>query len=120
MLFLLVAPALRLCAVTALLPRERRRGTTAPTLPVDRIQWLVAVAGRRSWRRPTCLQEALVLAWVLRREGHATRLRIGVTRQGGRLQGHAWLEHDGRMLAGSPDSTTYTPMLTIAIPSGPS
>jgi hypothetical protein len=112
LLFLLVDPALRWFPVTALLPRGRPPGTPGSSPPIDRIAWLVRLAGRHARCRPTCLGEALVLAWTLRREGLEAILRIGVARQGGRLQAHAWLEHGGGVLFGSPDETTYEPLVS--------
>jgi hypothetical protein len=61
--------------------------------------------------RVTCLKEALVLVWLLRRAGITTTLRIGVARHAGDLQAHAWLEHDGRALGGLPANPTYEPLL---------
>jgi hypothetical protein len=112
LLFLVVGPALRFFPVTALLPRGRPAGAPGAWPPVDRIAWLVGVAGRHVRRRPACLGQALVLAWTLRRGGRATVLRIGVTREGGRLRAHAWLEHGGRVLFGPPAGETYEPLLS--------
>jgi len=111
-LFLLVDPALRLFPVTTLLPRGRPARAPGSWPPADRIASLVGVAGRHAWRRPTCLEEALVLAWTLRRGGRAAVLRIGVTREGGRLRAHAWLEQGGRVLRGPPAGETYEPLLS--------
>jgi hypothetical protein len=109
-LFLLVRPLLRMSPLTALLSRGRAPGAPRSALPVDRIGWLVGVAGRHARRRPTCLEEALVLAWTLRRAGHVASVRIGVARAGARLRAHAWLEHEGRVLLGAPDGTAYEPL----------
>ncbi len=40
----------------------------------------------------TCLRRALCLRWLLGRRGIPSRLRIGVQRDGGPLEAHAWLE----------------------------
>jgi hypothetical protein len=68
------------------------------------------VAGRHVRRRPSCLEEALVLARTLGRAGHVATVRIGVARAGARLRAHAWLEHEGRVLLGSADGTAYEPL----------
>lgn len=41
----------------------------------------------------TCLERALVLQRLLRRRGVAAALQIGVRKQDGVLEAHAWLEH---------------------------
>jgi hypothetical protein len=109
-LFHLVDPALRLLPVTRLLPRRLASGVPAPLLPVERIVWLVTAAGRHALRRPTCLGEALVLAWILRREGVEATVRIGVHRSAGGLKAHAWLEQDGRAVFGLPRDERYEPL----------
>jgi hypothetical protein len=53
---------------------------------------LVYAAGARFPLRATCLQKALVLHALLRRQHVAAELRIGVRVVGGRLEGHAWVE----------------------------
>lgn len=61
--------------------------------------------------RLSCLQRALVLQQLLGRRGIASRLRIGVRLRGARLDAHAWLEHRGRVLHGSPDHPSqYQPL----------
>ena len=52
----------------------------------------------------------ILLAWTLRRAGHVASLRIGVARAGATLRAHAWLEHEGRVLLGSPEQTAYEPL----------
>jgi len=110
-LFLLVDAALRFLPVTRLLPRGPAVGATDSVLPADRIVWLVTVASRYAPGRATCLKDALVLVWLLRREGVEALVRIGVARNAGGLKAHAWLEHDGGIIFGSPDDATYEPLL---------
>ena len=48
-----------------------------------------------SWHglyRGNCLQQSLVLWWLLRRQGIGSDLRIGVRKESGRLEAHAWVE----------------------------
>jgi hypothetical protein len=47
---------------------------------------------------PTCLEESLVLWWLLGRQGIASELRIGVRKQGDKFEAHAWVERDGAAL----------------------
>ena len=64
----------------------------------NRIARLVAVAAHHGPYRATCLRQSLVLWWLLSRRGIAVELRIGVRKDGGELQAHAWVEHDGHAL----------------------
>jgi hypothetical protein len=53
--------------------------------------------------RPNCLTRSLVLARILRRSGHPVRVVIGIENGGQCLQGHSWLELDGRPFAEDGD-----------------
>lgn len=64
---------------------------------------LVGIAARHGLVRATCLSRALTLWWLLRRQGIASDLRIGVRKKEGRLEAHAWLEHHGVVLNDSPE-----------------
>jgi len=50
-----------------------------------------------------CLTRSLVLWWLLRRQGHAAELRIGVRRPGEALEAHAWVEYEGLVLNDGTD-----------------
>ena len=45
---------------------------------------------------PGCLSRSLVVQWLLQRSGIESSLRIGVHREGLRLEAHAWIEVDHR------------------------
>ena len=53
--------------------------------------------------RSNCLQQSLLLWWLLRRVGIASELRIGVRTRGGRLEAHAWVEAQGQVLIDGVD-----------------
>jgi len=53
--------------------------------------------------RPSCLPRSLTLWWLLRRAGQPAELRIGVRRAADRLEAHAWVEREGRVLGDLPD-----------------
>jgi hypothetical protein len=55
-------------------------------------------ANRFSPRPASCLQQALALSWLLGRRGIASELRIGVRKQEGKFEAHAWLERHGQLL----------------------
>jgi Transglutaminase-like superfamily len=47
---------------------------------------------------PNCLERSMTLWWLLRREGIDGELHIGARKQGARLEAHAWVELDGKVL----------------------
>jgi hypothetical protein len=90
-----------------LLSRFERAHPQAAKSPadVDRIVWAVSAAGRVVLGDKPCLPLAMASQWLLRRRGVVTDLRIGVMRgDSGRLEAHAWVELDGRILIGQTPS----------------
>lgn len=71
---------------------------TSDSLRISRTAWLVRIAARRGLIGASCLTRSMTLWWLLRRQRIAAELRIGVRRRGGRLEAHAWTEHQGRVL----------------------
>ena len=63
------------------------------------------VQGAAAWsvHRPTCLHRSLTLWWLLRRQGVASELRIGVRKEQGRFEAHAWVERGGVALNDGSD-----------------
>lgn len=59
---------------------------------------MVDAAGRRGLVHPSCLAKSLTLWWLLGRQGISSRLRIGIRKENGKLQAHAWVEREGRAL----------------------
>jgi hypothetical protein len=47
---------------------------------------------------PNCLERSMTLWWILRRDGIEGELHIGARKEGGRLEAHAWVELNGRVL----------------------
>ncbi len=76
----------------------------------QRMAWLVDVADRYAPGKSSCLRQTAALAWLLRRRGVATSLRIGVARQEGKFSAHSWLESGEGELLGLSDSDTYLPL----------
>jgi hypothetical protein len=80
---------------------------------------LVDAAARRGVYRATCLPRSLVLWWLLRRRGIDADLRIGVRKEAGQLQGHAWVEYRGAVLNdGAVVSGRYAPFERAIAPVG--
>jgi hypothetical protein len=51
--------------------------------------------------RTNCLEQSLVLWWLLRRRGIPADLKIGAKKEANRFEAHAWVEFDGGVI-GSP------------------
>ena len=65
---------------------------------------LVQLANQRFKRlQVTCLPESLVVWWMLNRRNIQASLRLGIRNQDGRLDGHAWVEVNERVVSGDPD-----------------
>ncbi len=59
---------------------------------------LVETAARRGLYHASCLPRSLTLWWLLRRHGIDIALCIGVRKNEGRFEAHAWVELQGRIL----------------------
>ncbi|HUB79589.1 MAG TPA: lasso peptide biosynthesis B2 protein [Bryobacteraceae bacterium] len=74
-------------------------------VPMSRVLRCAAVASKLTPLPATCLARALVMEALLRRHGYDVRMRIGVRRPEARVfAAHAWLEYQGRIVVGGPES----------------
>jgi hypothetical protein len=79
----------------------------------------VAAAAARFAPGDTCLSQAVVLWWLLRRRGLDSGLHIGVRKSCDRLEAHAWIEYRGTHLGARPDTIqTYRPFSRAILPAG--
>jgi len=86
-------------------PRRIRRFATDE---VGRVAWAVDNIGARAWMSAPCLARALAARAMLRRRGIASRLCLGVARDGGRLAAHAWLEIGETKIVGGAEAAGFT------------
>ena len=56
---------------------------------------MVNAADRHGLVHPSCLVKSLTLWWLLGRQGITSELRVGVRKEGGNLEAHAWVEREG-------------------------
>lgn len=78
---------------------------------------MVSIAARRGFCRANCLQQSLVLWFLLRRQGIECDLRIGVRRNENLCEAHAWVECLGQVLNDSEDvSERFAPFSGAIIP----
>ncbi len=59
---------------------------------------MVRAAERYSPGQATCLEESLLLWYLLQSQNISTALRIGVRKQKDKFEAHAWVEKDGLAL----------------------
>jgi len=78
------------------------RGTAPSPERASRIAALVERAAARAPLAGGCLARALVVWTLLRREGIAAELRLGVRRPPRGLEAHAWVDAGGRTLDPGP------------------
>lgn len=68
---------------------------TAASQQASRIARMVRMASRRVPFPATCLVRSMTTWWLLRHQRLPAELRIGVRKQQGRFEAHAWVEHAG-------------------------
>jgi hypothetical protein len=84
-----------------------------------RISRLVAAAAVNGPYRANCLKRSLALWWLLRRQGLASDLRIGVRKGLRGIEAHAWVERGGRPLNDDVDVVRqYSPFPRPIVPGG--
>jgi hypothetical protein len=87
--------------------REPTRSNRHSALSIERSSAAIRIVSRYM-PSATCLTQALALRRLLARHGRVSVLNLGVRNPpGGRLQAHAWLEADGRVILGDPGSGEY-------------
>lgn len=59
---------------------------------------MVRAGAQHGIGHPTCLEQSLVLWYLLRSQRIPARFRIGVRKNTGKFEAHAWVEYDGTPL----------------------
>ena len=59
---------------------------------------MVNAADRHGLVHPSCLVKSLTLWWLLGRQGIVSQLRVGVRKEAGDFQAHAWVQREGTAL----------------------
>src|SRR5215831_20124906 len=78
-----------------LLETSQMDPTTSLDKQIAMTAHLVNAADRHGLFHPSCLAKSLTLWWLLGRQGITSRLRIGVRKENGKLEAHAWVEREG-------------------------
>jgi hypothetical protein len=84
---------------------------------INKIVWAVDVSCQLMPGQVKCLARALTTQVMLRRQGYAPDLRIGVAKDdANRLEAHAWLELQGYVVIGLlPDLNRFVPMPSLNV-----
>jgi len=67
----------------------------SPQLPLQTTARMVRIAAHRGFYNFKCLDQSLVLHWLLRRQGVDARIVFGARRGEEQMELHAWVEVDG-------------------------
>ncbi len=74
------------------------RDAESTAVDVASMARIVGLATRAMPASSTCLHRSLTLWWLLARRGITSELRLGVRKDHSRMQAHAWVEHQGRVV----------------------
>ena len=66
---------------------------------------MVSIAANHGPYRANCLKRSLATWWLLKRRGIAAELNIGVNKDAGDFNAHAWVEYKGNTLVEADDVT---------------
>jgi len=91
-------------ARTEMDPRRSSLGRTTGLSPQTTAR-LVRIAAEHGLYRAKCLEQSLVLRWLLQRQGIDARIVFGARREDAQMQAHAWVEVNGVPL--SEDNGVY-------------
>ncbi|MCZ3364274.1 MULTISPECIES: lasso peptide biosynthesis B2 protein [Methanobacterium] len=80
-------------------------------IPLEKLTWAVPVMSRYV-PKATCLTRALAAQILLAGQNYNSNLKIGVSKNNGELEAHAWLEADDKIVLGESE-VEYTPILNI-------
>jgi hypothetical protein len=75
-----------------------RKQTASQRESAELIARMEAAAARNVFFGTNCLEQSLVLWWLLRRRGISAELRIGARKEFERFEAHAWVELDSAVL----------------------
>jgi hypothetical protein len=98
-------PPARLFAWADRPPRHRRRFATDE---IRWVSWAIETPGAWPWTQALCLPRALAAHAMLRRRGIASRLCLGVKRDGDALDAHAWVEIGDDRIVGGAEAADFT------------
>ncbi len=108
-----LVPFRNLVSLVNRLGRSRKEPPTDPGL-VEQIAWAVNAASTFV-PRSTCLTRALAAQIILKQNGCAADLRIGVASENGQFKSHAWIESHAGVIIGGGEHENYVPFEDIGL-----
>jgi hypothetical protein len=88
--------------------RPPRRIHRFGTGEIGWVSWAIENMGAKPWMKALCLPRALAAQAMLRRRGIASRLCLGVARDGVTLTAHAWVEVGENIIVGGAEAAGFT------------
>ena len=84
------------------------------TNPQEKISWCIKTVGNYLLGPESCLPVALAAKVLLKQNGYPATINIGVYKDNEiKLEAHAWVESEGKIIVGEATIKDYTPLLTI-------
>lgn len=87
--------------------QPRRPSRFAASGHVEWVSWAIDRVASKPWLNANCLPRALAAQTMLRRRGVASRLCLGVAREGDGLIAHAWIEHAADVVTGAREAPHF-------------
>ena len=81
------------------------------SIPLEKLTWSVAVMSRYV-PKATCLTRALTAQILLAGQNYSSNLKIGVYKENGEFEAHAWLESGDKIVLGESE-TEFVPILDM-------
>ena len=81
------------------------------SIPMEKLTWAVAAMSRYV-PKATCLTRALTAQILLAGQNYPSNIKIGVSKNKGEFEAHAWLESDDKIVLGESE-TEFTPIFNI-------
>jgi hypothetical protein len=100
-----IAPSTRVFAWASKPPRRTERSRNDE---IGWVAWAVETVGAKPWMRSLCLPRALAAQTMLRRRGIASKLCLGVARNGSAMEAHAWVEIGPNKIVGGSEAPRFT------------
>jgi hypothetical protein len=88
--------------------RPPRRVERFPGDEIGWVAWAVETVGAKAWMKALCLPRALAAQAMLRRRGIASKVCLGVARDGSSMEAHAWVEIGSRVIVGGAEAARFT------------
>jgi hypothetical protein len=102
---------------TALCAGKHQLSAPQKVKRIQQVTLVVRIASERGIYKATCLRRSLLTWWLLRREGIASDICLGVRTHGSILEAHAWVEYEGTVLNDRADVRQQFLLLQDTLPS---